>query len=200
MTVRHIEDELSGETLIVDPEIPGQIGWEALLAMARLAKKVPENGVIVETGCLFGRSSFIWSQNAHPSVQIFCIDPWVREQWIIDVVEGPQNAPPFSIDAFREYTKDCKNIETIQGYSPEIIKDKWTTQVDLFFDDGDHDEPGLSQNRDFWTPFIKPGGYFCADEYALEYPDCLRKTHELAIEWKTLVDRVGLFCWMQRPE
>lgn len=200
MTVSAVEDPVSGSTLWIDAQIPGQIGWDALVAMARLAKCVPENGVVVETGSLFGRSSFVWARNVHPSVTVYCVDPWVREQWIIEAVEKPQKPEmPFSIEAFRHYTRDCPNIRTIQGYSPEVVRESWDREVDLFFDDGDHDEPGLSRNRDFWTPRIKPGGWFCADEYDAAYPDCLRKTHELAIEWKVPVDRVGLFCWLRKP-
>lgn len=200
MAVHEIDDPQSGHRLVIDPEIPGQIGWDALLAMARLAKRVPENGVVVETGSLFGRSSFVWAKNVHPSVTVWCIDPWERVSWIIDLVEKPQRpVMPFSIEAFRHYTRDCPNIRTIQGYSPAAVAGEWNQPVDLFFDDGDHDEPGLSRNRDFWTPWIKPGGFFSGDEYERPFQDCLKKTHELAIQWGVPIDRVGPFCWLQRP-
>lgn len=203
MVVHEVRDELAGHTLVIDPDIPGQIAWEALIAMAKLAKQVPPGGVVVETGSLFGRSAFVWAKNVHPSVTVYCIDPWVRERWIVDVVEAAQRpVMPFSIEAFRHYVRDCPNIRTVQGYSPEVIqrlRPPWAEQVDLFFDDGDHDEPGLSRNRDYWTPRVKPGGFFCADEYDSAYPDCLRKTHQLAIAWNAPVDRVGLFAWLRRP-
>lgn len=200
MSVREVPDSISGHTLIIDPDIPGQIGWEALLAMARVAKLVPENGIVVETGSLFGRSSFVWAKNVHPSVRVICIDPWVREDWIIEIVEKRQpGTPPFSMAAWQEYTKDCPNIEAIEGYSPDIVKGKWSEPIDLFFDDGDHDEPGLSNSRDFWIPLVKPGGYFCADEYDVAYPACLRSTYAIASKWATPIDRVGLFSWMQKP-
>ena len=113
MRVRAIDDAATGQRLIIDPNIPGQIGWEALIAMARLAKRVPPNGVVVETGSLFGRSSFVWAKNVHPSVTVHCIDPWIREKWIIDIVEKPQKPEmPFSLDAFRHYTRDCPNKST----------------------------------------------------------------------------------------
>lgn len=199
MAEREVADA-SGDTLLIDPEIPGQIGWNELVAMARVAKQVPPHGIVVETGSLFGRSSFVWAKNVHPSVTIYCIDPWKREPWIVEIVERRQNAViPFSKEAFAHYTRDCHNIRTIQGMSPEVVKDTWNRPVDLFFDDADHDEPGLSRNRDFWTPWIKPGGLFCADEYDAAFPACVRKTHALASEWGVPIDRVGLFCWMRRP-
>lgn len=199
MAVHEVKDDVCGQTLIVDPAIPGQIGWNELVAMARIARSVPPNGIVVEVGSLFGRSSFVWARNVHPSVTVYCIDPWVREQWIIDLVESRQKpALPFSLEAFRHYTKGLHNIRTIQGYSPDIVKD-WDRPVDLVFDDADHDEPGLSRNRDFWVKWVKPGGVFCGDEYHAAYPACLKKTHELAIEWGVPVDHAGLFWWLRRP-
>src|SRR5262247_2240319 len=102
MALTEVHDEQSGHTLLIDPEIPGQIGWPELMAMARLAKSVPRNGVVVETGALFGRSSLVWARNVDPSVTVYCVDPWVREQWIVDLVESRQHPEmPFSIEAFR---------------------------------------------------------------------------------------------------
>ena len=200
MTVREIADPETGQTLLIDPDIPGQIGMDALIAMAKLAKRVPQNGVVVETGSLYGRSSFVWAKNVHPSVTVHCIDPWERAQWVIDIVEKPQKvALPFSLDAFRHFTRDCPNIKPIRGYSPDVVKDTWQGDVDLYFDDSDHDEPGLSRNRDFWTARIKPGGLFVADEYDAMFPACLRKTHQIASEWGMPVDHVGLICWVQKP-
>lgn len=200
MTVRRFQDDVSLRELVIDPEIPGQIGWEALIAMARVAKRVPAHGTVVETGSLFGRSSFVWAMNVDPTVQVFCVDPWVREQWIIDIVEKVQNpVMPFSIEAFRYYTQDCTNITTMQGYSPDVAKG-WNRAIDLYFDDSDHGEPGLSRNWSFWIPWVKPGGIVCGDEYAPEYPDVLRKIGELEKAWGTTAEHVGLFWWMRKPE
>lgn len=200
MATRTVQDLESGHELILDPEIPGQIGWEELLAIARLAKRVPPGGIIVETGSLYGRSAYAWAKNAHPSVTVFCVDPWIREPWIIELVEKKQGvAEPFSIDAFRHFTRECPNIRTIQGKSPKVVEDTWKAPIDLYFDDADHDEPGLSKNRDFWVRWIKPGGFFCADEYDAAYPACLRKTYQLASKWAVPVRSRGLFCWLQRP-
>ena len=199
MAIQEISDEASGHTLIVDPSIPGQIGWHELIAMARLARAVPRNGIVVETGALFGRSSFVWARNVDPSVTVYCIDPWVREQWIIDLVESRQKpAMPFSIDAFRHYMKGCDNIRTIQGYSPDAVKE-WNQPVDIFFDDADHDEPGLSRNRDFWEKWVKPGGVFSGDDYAPAFPAVLKKSNDLASRWDVPIQTAGAFFWVHRP-
>lgn len=200
MVVHQIKDPETNETLIIDLDIPGQLGWTELIGMARLAKQVPPNGVVVETGSLYGRSSFVWAKNVHPTVTVYCIDPWEREQWIVDIVEKPQKVDrPFSLEAFQYYTRDCPNIRTIKGRSPDAVQGTWNQWVDLYFDDADHNEPGLSRNRDFWTRWVKPGGVFCGDEYNSDFPECLRKTYELAMEWGVPVHSAGFFWWMRKP-
>ena len=59
----------------INVNIPGQLHIEEMHAIELLARLVPENGVIVEVGSLLGCSSWIWANNAHPSVKVFCIDP-----------------------------------------------------------------------------------------------------------------------------
>lgn len=200
MTERRVIDPESKHEVILDPEIPGQIGWQDMIAMARLAKNVPRNGIIVETGPLFGRSSFVWSMNSDPTVRVFCIDPWVREKWIIELVEKAQNpAIPFSLKAFRHYTKKCKNITAIKGYSPSVVERWWSTAIDLYYDDSDHAEPGLSRNWDFWIQWVKPGGIVCGDDYVESCPDVVRKVDAMASSWETVPGHAGLFWWMIKP-
>ena len=53
--------------------------------------------------------------------------------------------------------------------------------------------------RDFWAKWLKPGGTFCGDEYSSDFPACLRKTYQLAMEWNATVSHAGLFWWMRKP-
>jgi 2-polyprenyl-3-methyl-5-hydroxy-6-metoxy-1,4-benzoquinol methylase len=200
-SVKTLVDPETGNTLVVDPDIPGQIGWDDLIAMARVAKLVPPGGVIVETGSLFGRSAFVWSMNSDPSVRVFCIDPWVREQWIIELVEARQQpVMPFSVEAFRHYTRECKNVTAIQGFSPAVVQESWSTPVDLYFDDSDHSEPGLSRNWDFWLEWVKPGGIVCGDDYYSGSPDVIAKANALAKLWRAPLNRRDLFWWLRKPD
>ena len=200
MTIHNVPDAELGRDLILEPDIPGQIGWEGLIGLARLATQVPEHGVIVETGSLFGRSSFIWSKNSHPSTEIFCIDPWVREDWIVEIVEKPQPlAIPFSIEAHEHYTSDCGNITRIQGYSPDVVADTWDRQIDLYFDDSDHNQPVLGRNFDYWIDWVKPGGIVCGDEFSPEFPEVLAEIEAMANLWSTEVESQGLVWWMHKP-
>jgi hypothetical protein len=180
-------------------EIPGQISELALTEISRLARNVPAGGVIVEVGSLFGRSSFVWAMCALPSVKVVCIDPWERAQWIIDWVEKPFGVnKPFSMDAFLHYTRECKNIQPIRGYSPDCVKD-WDQPIDLYFEDAVHEDPGFSRNVDFWLRHLKPGGIFSGDDFRSNYYDITRKVIEIGTEWKSRMTVIESLFWMRRP-
>lgn len=198
MAVHRFYDDVAQRDLIIEPDIPGQIGWESLIGLARCATMVPKGGVVVEVGALFGRSSYIWAENTDPTTTVYCIDPWKRERWIVEAVEKPQNAPPFSIGAHRRYTRDCPNIRRIKGYSPDVVQG-WATPIDVYFEDSDHSDPALSRNWDFWVPRVKPGGIICGDEYHSDYPEVLAKIRTYERLWKTTVNPTGLFWYMRKP-
>jgi hypothetical protein len=50
--------------------------------------------------------------------------------------------------------------------------------------------------RDDWSWRRRSG---LRDRSDAAYSACLRKTYQLASQWAVPIDRVGLFCWMQRP-
>ena len=200
MSLKTFVDSETGHELMIDAGIPGQIGWDALVGMARVAKLVPKGGIIVETGSLFGRSSFVWSKNCDPTAKLFCIDPWVREQWIIDLVEiAQQPRMPFSLEAFRFYTRECTNITAIEGYSPDVVQASWCHMIDLYFDDSDHNDPGLTRNWSFWMKWVKPGGVFCGDDYGPHCPDVVNNSNQLAQRWSAKLSTSGNFWWLRRP-
>src|SRR6476646_5320854 len=117
---------------MIDLTIPGQMTEGELRGIEELARRVPSGGCIVETGSLYGLSSYTWATSVGPSVTVYCIDPWVRERWIVEFVEKQvPDCPSFSFEAFQHYTKSCANIVPIRGYSPQDVKG-WGIPVDLF--------------------------------------------------------------------
>jgi hypothetical protein len=150
-----------------------------LTRLAELAAAVPEKGVIVEVGCLYGLSTWHLSRHCRPGVTVFCIDPWERAQWIIDLVEGPQGAPAFCRAAFEHFTADCDNIVMVQGYSPQVARG-WKLPVDLYVEDAIHANPVLRQNLDFWGSRVRAGGVIAGHDYTPQWPDVIREVEGLA--------------------
>ena len=184
---------------MIDLSIPGQMTEGELRGIEALAKSAPEKACIVETGSLFGLSSFTWATSAPEGSTVYCIDPWVREPWIIELVEKAiPGCPPFGRDAFEKFTAGCKNIIPLQGYSPGDFRN-WNTPVDIFFDDAIHENPYLRRNLRFWLTFMKPGGIMCGHDYSAEWPDVVTEVDKLAHELGVKVQTCERLWWIEIP-
>jgi hypothetical protein len=185
--------------LILDLTIPGQTSTRELICMATLARGLLPGSVIVETGSLFGRSTFVWAKNA-PTASVFAIDPFERAPWIIEWVEKPLKVErPFSKEAFLHYTQKAPNIRPIVGYSPSCVAE-WATPLDVYFEDAVHENPGFSANIDFFLPFLKPGGIFCGHDFRWDYGDITRRVIDTANAWQTDFHVTEHFFWMRKPQ
>jgi hypothetical protein len=188
----------SHQPLVVDTNIPGQTSERELTTMARLARSLPADSVVVETGCLFGRSTYVWAKNA-PHSTVYALDPFVRAEWIVKWVEIPLGVSrPFSLDAFLYYTSSARNIHPVVGYSPDSVAG-WNIAIDVYFEDAVHENPGFSRNVDFFLQHLKPGGIFCGHDFRWNYGDITRKVIDTANEWGVDFSVSEHFFWMQKP-
>lgn len=165
-------------------------------AIAEVAAAVPAGGTIVEVGSLYGLSSWIWAKNA-PSARIVCIDVWKHKPWV-NRVRDEFGAPDLSLDAFLHNVRDCPNIQAIRGFSPDCAKD-WIDEIDVYFDDATHVNPGLRNNIDFWSQHIRPGGIACGHDYSSRWPDVIHESERLAAVWCTSVSVRGAVWFVTKP-
>jgi hypothetical protein len=164
-----------------------------------LARKVPPGGTIVEVGSLYGLSSFTWATSVDPSVTVHCIDPWVREPWVVALVESKiRGCPQFGYEAFSSYTKRCPNIVAHKAYSPRDFQD-WSKPVDLFFDDALHHNPFIRESLRFWVQKMRPGGIMCGHDYCAEWPDVVAEVDQLAKELGVRVQTRQWLWWFEIP-
>jgi len=185
---------------MIDMTIPGQMTEGELRGIEELARRVPSGGSIVETGSLYGLSSYTWATSVEPSVTVYCIDPWIREPWIIQMVENQvPNCPRFSLRAFQHYTKSCTNIVPIVGYSPQDMSG-WEEPVDLFFDDSMHHNPFFRRNLRFWLRKMRPGGIMCGHDYCSEWQDVIAEVDQLAREIGVDVHTRERLWWVELPK
>lgn len=184
--------------ILKNPSIPSTMTSDGLDFLGMMARSVPENGVIVEIGPLFGSSTWVLAKNAHPSVKVFSIDTWEPAPWIDKVEAKFRNCKPFSKDAFLYYTRDCPNVTAIQGWSPEVVKD-WDLPIDIFFDDATHGDPGFSENVNFFLPFVKQNSILCGDDYSSGWPDIVRVVDDLGEQWGVHPEVSGRVWAMRKP-
>ena len=170
-----------------------------LRGIEQLARKVPPGGCIVEAGSLYGFSSWTWAKSVDPSVTVFCIDPWQRDQWIIDLVETKiADCPRFGMDAFFHFTADCPNIVALKGYSPDGFRD-WVRPIDIFFDDALHHNPFFRNSIRYWYTRMKPGGIMSGHDYCTSWPDVMNEVNLLAHELGITVHRRQWLWWLELP-
>lgn len=176
-------------------DIPGWMPEAELKILERLARTIPEEGAILEVGPFCGRSSWCWAKSAHPSVQVYCIDIW-------DPVEHPFTPPARqsddeavgedfgrsdheqgewgTLENFLHYTRDCPNIQSIRGHSPQDFLNWPKDNLDLVFLDGLHHNPGFHADVSHWFDRLRPGGLLCGDDCARTHPDVLWTIHDFA--------------------
>ena len=173
--------------------IPGQMTERELWAIEALAKLVPPGGIIVEVGSFLGLSSYAWAKSVHPSVTVYCIDPWDGN--------SPGGAEfhkrhkvDFSLSTFKNFVKNCPNIVPLQGYSPQDFP-TWDREIDLYFEDAVHKNPILQKNIKFWSSFVKPGGIICGHDYRDKFPDVVAEVNELSRKYSVeLITVDSLWC------
>ncbi len=159
--------------------IPGQTNEIQHKAIELVAASVPANGIVVEIGSLFGRTSWTWSQSIDPSATIYCIDPWQGNKGVRPIEE--RYGIKYGIEQFKIYTSDCRNLVAIQGFSPNDVRD-WNKQIDIYYEDSVHTNPVLKSNLEFWSRWVKPEGIICGDDYCDNFPDIKNEVAFLAKE------------------
>lgn len=126
-----------------------------LQEIERLAAEVPFNGLIVEVGCLYGRSTYAWAKSCDPSVKVLVIDPFYEQ--------GQRKK-------FDENTAGIENIEVIDGKAPDKMIYPGH-MIDLIFIDATHYNPNDMDIIEYFLPFIKSGGILSGHDYYDTYLD-----------------------------
>lgn len=150
--------------LNVDTSIPGWISEEKLNILAQYSTHVPNNGLILEFGSLYGRSSYSLSKNCHPSVKVICLDSWEIKYRPAGLLGRKyENAP--TVEAFKFFTDTCKNIETVQIRFP--INDIFITKQKInlaFIDDWAHTNIRL-KNLEYCLYNLDENGVIISNTY-----------------------------------
>lgn len=138
-------------------DIPGYMPRKDLEIIEALAACVGENGIVVEIGSYFGRSSWAWAQSVPPSAKVYCIDPWPDSKLVRGIFDA-------NIEDFKSFVQDCPNILPIQGLSPHVPWPK-DRLADVIFVDGNHSSPHVDNDLAFWSDMLKPNGILCGHDF-----------------------------------
>jgi hypothetical protein len=148
-------------------DIPGWMHPADLEVMAELARKVPDDGLIVEVGSWMGQSTQTWCQNTR--AEVIAIDKW---EWMPKEYGGPHkelvdlNGDPF--EQFKRFTAHLHNLTIMKRPSSGGA---WTRPLaDLVFIDAMHQNPWVHDDIIYWETKVKPGGVICGDDYSPVFP------------------------------
>lgn len=192
---------------------PALMGAIDILALKDLAKKVPDGGIIVETGSAYGGSAYAMAEVISNDTTLYCIDEgWKTPDHTVAVYlkeitnqylqlnNGVFNFTS-SYDFAKNYLSRWPNVKLIQASSPYEMQ-YWETQIDLLFEDSSHANIQFRDNLEFWLKFIKPGGIISGHDYNdLRYPDIVTETKILAekLRQPLNISYKSNIWWIQKP-
>ena len=152
-----------------DMTIDGHMNEIELQVIERWASAVPENGVIVEVGSLFGRSAVAWAKSCALSVNVYCVDPFY----------DPRTDTDYS-DEFYENTNDIENLFSIVAVCPYFKYSKYIDKpADIFFVDATHSNPNDWHIILYGLRHLKSGGLLCGHDYSPDWPDVVENVKKL---------------------
>lgn len=167
------------------------LGWmliPELEAIESLAKLAPKNGIIVEVGSMFGRSTVCWASSCDPSVTVYAIDIFY-EQYVVQHGIPKEiclsNGYPLSevnynlSEEFSKNTESLKNVVKIQGESPSNVVWDPNKKIDIFFLDALHSNPSDWENLEYYSKYLNKNAIICGHDYHKQFVDVVENVNKL---------------------
>jgi len=149
------------------------LGW--------LASQVPNNGLIVEIGTLFGRSTSFLAVGAKRSVRVYAVDCW----------EGTHYHRMIQAVEYFTRLNLMKKIKIIKGYSVEVAK-SFKGTINMLYIDGDHAYESVRADYNAWYPFLVKGGIVAFHDHEHpKYPGVVKFVAEKASKENEFIAQVG---------
>ena len=167
------------------------LGWmteHELQIIEKLAQRVPNEGLIVEVGSMFGRSSICWALSS-PGSDVYCIDifemykPWhnIPEETCKHNMFPVPGKVYNTYSEFKKNTDNIPNIHMIRGCSPQDVP-QFNKEIDLFFLDAAHSNPTDWENLSYFVPLIRSGGVLCGHDYSEFFPDVVDNVNRISLQ------------------
>ncbi len=144
-----------------DEELSKHFSQSALNSVAGLRDLLRVVGPVelaIEIGCFRGVSTEMIALHC---TKMYAIDPWpdepIRKEFLIRMA-------PY------------RNVNIIQGYSPEAAIRFDEASVDFIYIDGMHTREEVEKDIRAWLPKVRPGGYIAGHDY-VDYKDSWMSKH-----------------------
>ncbi len=124
--------------------------------LCELAKKLPENPVIVETGTLAGRSACAWALATNGTV------------YTIDIEDR--------LGMVNENIQKAGLVGKVIPLVADSAKIPWDRKVDCVFIDDDHSYEHTQKNIKKWMPYAKR--MICGHDYTTQFPQVMNAVND----------------------
>lgn len=167
---------------------PGYFFPKESEALFNACMEVPEGGVVVELGSLFGRSSIIIGEVSKiKKYDFYCVDAFVTDG---------EPAKETFIKSVKDVYSRCNLIE---GFTDEVVK-SWKKPIDLLFIDANHQDEGINADCENWLPFVKPRGLAAFHDYKnLSFPAVRKRVDQHTGGWDLVAIDVDSLIVKRKP-
>lgn len=136
-------------------------GWMSEQELIWLATQAMERKLIVEFGCLHGRSTRALADN-NKGV-IWAVDPWKGDYYTEEGVTLPISTyvMPYFLNNLEDHI-EVQHVIPVRGFSYSFTSD-WP--MDMVFIDGDHRYETVVKDIKKAYELLKPSGLICGHDY-----------------------------------
>jgi predicted O-methyltransferase YrrM len=120
---------------------------------------------------------------AHPKLELYCIDPWQSYDGYIDPIND-KNLPEILKDAQEKL--QGFNVHFIQDFSMRAVRNFADASLDFVYIDANHNLPYVMDDIIQWSKKVRPGGIVAGHDYVRGHrnrPTVLRVVE--AVNWYT---------------
>lgn len=169
------------------------------LLLARTAQSLEPGSRMVEVGSWLMGTARILAE-ANPRAHLLCVDPFSGPVTESNSLEFLKDYPEFqglrTPELAQAIVRDLDNITIMAAVSPLNLGDH-PQAFDLYFEDGNHDNPLLKANLDYWLPLLKPKGILALHDSNI--PDVAAHITRLQLEGYTILDKCDTLSILIKP-
>jgi hypothetical protein len=139
--------------------------------LSSLVNTLCDNAVVVEIGTYLGGSASIMAYS-NPRINIHSFDNYDQREFGLRHSSMMQLALDGNARTLYNVSNVLKlypNIHLYEKNSPDNIS--WDAEIDLYLEDGNHWNPRLLSNLQFWSKKIKINGYAVLHDYRPWLPE-----------------------------
>lgn len=146
-----------------------------------LAKRALTGEVIVEVGCLLGRSACYLGDRIKQTgkkITLLCVDPWPATYSIDDGGVREIEAP---FETFLANVRQCGLLDIVVPIRVKSVQAAQFVRNNLaaVFIDGDHSYESCKEDILAWHPKVKRGGILAGHDYSDTFPGVMKAAEEI---------------------